>query len=225
VCTNPCTGIWVKVEAPLVDQIDVQWAPGPPPPPLPDEMTQKSLKSAVTGKTPPSPKSAVKGNASAKKAVTGKTPASPKSAVKGKTPPSPNSAVTGPAEVRKLVQKSPGKLCLKGWGLQSYYSKDYNSCKELCNNNKACYYFALPNGEECDADANINLDDCFLYKKDAEKGACQLGNKACMTTYELSDPSNSSSMVKSPAKDDVKPDLPESPSDKLNNSVSPTPKM
>jgi len=121
------------------------------------------------------------------------------------------SAVTG-QEPRKLTQKYPGKLCLKAWGLQSYYSKDYNACSELCKANRNCHRFAVPSGEQCDADSNIRLDDCYLYQQDAEKGACQLGSKPCMTTYELSDPSTSSSSladISSPPQDGFEPDFPE----------------
>jgi len=83
------------------------------------------------------------------------------------------------------VNSFAGKICFPAQGLESYYSKDYKSCKALCEANVACHSFATPRDlSRCDS--SIREHDCFLYKK-AESGVDQLGIYDCLTTYELED--------------------------------------
>jgi len=89
------------------------------------------------------------------------------------------------ANQRQVISTFEKSICSAASGLKSYYSKDYESCKELCAANAACHFFALPNAlTQCSS--GINADDCWLYEKDAQSETCELEGKACITTYQLS---------------------------------------
>jgi len=86
---------------------------------------------------------------------------------------------------RGVSAKFPGQICVQTARLQAYSSKDYIACQDACRENVACNRFAIPNSLTCDSSLGIRPDDCFLYKRDSENCACELGDLACMTTYEL----------------------------------------